>query len=97
MDSSFVSLLSVLLFSCSHWRVHLSTFRPSSSLVPPSTSSQPSVVPPSTELQDSQHTVSEAVVGATKLSGDDAAADLAAPDVTVAIASGPSEGLALAS
>ena len=37
------------------------------------------------------------VVGATKLSGDDAAADLVAPEVTVAIAAGPSEGLALAS
>ena len=34
---------------------------------------------------------------ATKLSGDGAAVDLAAPKVTVAIASGPSEGLASAS
>ena len=31
--------------------------------------------------------------GATKLSGNGAAADLAAPEVTVTIASGPSEGL----
>ena len=37
------------------------------------------------------------VAGATKLSGDGVAADLAAPEVTVAIASGPSEGLASAS
>ena len=37
------------------------------------------------------------VVGVTKLSGDDAAADLVAPEVTVAIAAGPSEGLASAS
>ena len=35
--------------------------------------------------------------GATKLFGDGAAADLAAPEVTVAIASGLSEGLASAS
>ena len=54
-------------------------------------------MPPSTEPQDSQRTVGEVAVGATKLSGDDAAADLVAPEVTVAIAAGPSEGLALAS
>ena len=77
---------SVLLFSCSHWRVLLSTFRPLSSLVPPSTFCQPPVVPPSTEPQDSQRTVSEVVVGATRPSGDDAAAVLVAPKVTVAIA-----------
>ena len=51
----------------------------------------------STEPQDSQHTISEVVVGATRLSGDDAAADLVALEVTIAIAAGPSEGLALAS
>ena len=34
---------------------------------------------------------------ATKLSGDGVAADLVAPEVTVAIAAGPSEGLALTS
>ena len=54
-------------------------------------------MPPSTEPQDSQHTISEAVVGATRFSGDDAAADLVASEVTMAIAAGPSEGLALAS
>ena len=37
------------------------------------------------------------VVGATKLSGDDATADLVISEVTMAIAAGPSEGLALAS
>ena len=52
---------------------------------------------PSTEPQNSQHTISEAVVGATRLSGGDAAADLVAPEVTVAIAVGPSEGLASSS
>ena len=87
----------VLLFSCSHWRVLLSTFRPSSSLVPLLTSCQPSGVPPSTEPQDSQRTIGEVVVGVTRLSGDGATADLVAPEVTVAIAAGPSEGLALAS
>jgi len=54
-------------------------------------------VPPSTEPQDSQRTISEVVVGATKLSGNGATADLVASEVTVAIAAGPSEGLALAS
>ena len=53
-------------------------------------------MPPSTEPQDSQRTAGEVATGATKLSGDDAAADLAAPEVIVAIALDPSEGLALA-
>ena len=75
----------VLLFSCSHWRVSLSTFRPSSSLDAPSTSCQPSGVPPSTEPQDSERTVGEVVVGETRFSGDDAAASLVASGVTVAM------------
>ena len=54
-------------------------------------------MPSSTEPQDSQHTASEVVAGATSLSGGDAAADLVAPEVTVAIAVGPSEGLASSS
>ena len=54
-------------------------------------------MPPSTEPQDSQRTVGEVAAGATKLSGDGAAADLAVPEVTMTIASGPSEGLASAS
>ena len=54
-------------------------------------------MPPSTEPQDSQRTIGEVAAGATKLSGDGAAVDLAAPEVTMAIASGPSEGLASAS
>ena len=70
---------------------------PSSSLVSPSTSCQPSVVPPSTEPQDLQRTVGEVAVEAMKLSGDGAATDLVAPEVTVAMAVGPSKGLALAS
>ena len=37
------------------------------------------------------------VVGATRLSGGNAAADLVAQEVTVAIVAGPSEGLASAS
>ena len=40
---------------------------------------------PSTEPQDSQRTISEVVVGATRPSDDDAAAVLAALEVTVAI------------
>ena len=54
-------------------------------------------MPLSTEPQDSQRTVGEVVVGATKLSGDGAAADLVASEMSVAIAVGPSVGLALAS
>ena len=54
-------------------------------------------MPPSIEPQDSQRTIGEVAAGATKLSSDGAAVDLAAPEVTVAIAAGPSEGLALAS
>ena len=76
---------SVLLFSCSYWWVSLSTFRPSSSLNPPSTSCQSSGVPPSTEPQDSERTVGEVVVGETRFPGDDAAAGLVASEVTVAM------------
>ena len=54
-------------------------------------------MPSSTEPQDSQRTIGEVAVGATKLSGDDATADLVISEVTMAIAAGPSEGLALAS
>ena len=77
---------SVLLFSCSYWWVSLSTFRPSSSLDPPSTSCQSSGVPPSTEPQDSECMVGEVAVGETRFSGDAAAADLVAPEVTMAMA-----------
>ena len=54
-------------------------------------------MPPSTEPQDSQRTIGEVAAGATKLPGDGAAVGLDAPEVTVAITSGPSEGLASAS
>jgi len=52
-------------------------------------------VPLSSEPQDSQHTIGEVAVGASELPGE--VADLAASEVTVAVASGPSEGLASAS
>ncbi|XP_066316642.1 uncharacterized protein [Miscanthus floridulus] len=55
----------------------------------------PSAVPSSSEPQDSQHTIGEVVAGASEL--PDEVADLAAPEVTMAVASGPSEGLASAS
>ena len=42
-------------------------------------------MPPSIEPQDSQRTVSEVVVGATRPSGDDAATVLVASEVTVAM------------
>jgi len=52
-------------------------------------------VPLSFEPQDLQHTIGEVAVGPLELPGE--VADLAAPEVTVAVASGPSEGLASAS
>ena len=85
-DFWFRLFASVSPFFCSYWRVSLSTFRPSSSLDPLSTSCQSSGVPPSTEPQDSEHTVGEVVVGETRFPGDEAAAGLAPPEVTVAMA-----------
>ena len=81
----FYFFASVLLFSYSYWRVSLSTFRPSSSLDPPSTSCQSSGVPPSTEPQDSERMVGEVVVGETRFPSDAAAAGLVASEVTVAM------------
>jgi len=84
---------SVLLFSYSYWRVSLSTFRPSSSLSLQSTSYQTSGVPLRTESRDSEHTVAEVAVRGIEC----AAADLLTPEVTMAMAAGSSEGLAVAS
>ncbi|XP_066338844.1 early nodulin-like protein 1 [Miscanthus floridulus] len=67
----------------------------SSSLISSSTSSLPPAVPTSSEPQDSQHSVDEVAAGASELPGE--VADLAAPEVTVAVVPGPSEGLAPAS
>ena len=47
------------------------------------------------EPRDSQHSIDEVAVGALELPGG--VADLVAPEVTVAVAPGSSEGLALAS
>jgi len=52
-------------------------------------------VPTSSEPQDSQHSVDEVAAGASELPGE--VAVLAAPEVTVAVAPGPSDGLTLAS
>ena len=52
-------------------------------------------MPLSSKPQDLQHTIGEVAAGASELPGE--VADLAAPEVTVAVASGPSEGLASAS
>ena len=71
----------------------MSTFRPSSSLNLQSTSCQPSGAPLRTESQDSERMVAEVAMRGT----ESAAADLPAPEVTMAMAVGPSEGLALAS
>ena len=52
-------------------------------------------MPTSSKPQDSQHSVDEVAAGASELPSE--VADLAAPEVTVAVVPGPSEGLALAS
>ena len=52
-------------------------------------------MPTSSEPQDSQHPVDEVAVGVLELPGE--VADLAAPEVTVAVVPGPSKGLAPAS
>ena len=87
----FYFFASLPLFSYSYRRVSLSTFRLSSSLHPQSTSCQPSSVPLCTESQDSECTVAEVAVRGT----ESAAAELPAPKVTVAMAVGSSEGLAV--
>ena len=89
----FYFFASILLFSYSYWRVFLSTFRPSSSLNPQSTSCQTSGAPLCTEPQDSERTVVEVAVRRTEY----AAMDLLTPEVTVAMVADPSEGLAMAS
>jgi len=81
--------------SGSYRRSFLSLFSVSSSLISSSTSSLPPAVPTSSEPQDSQHSVDEVDVGASELPGE--VAVLAAPEVTVAVAPGPSEGLTPAS
>ena len=92
MNSGFF-FASVLLFSYSYLRVSLSTFRPSFSLNPQSTSCQTSSAPLCTESQDSKCTVVEVAVRGTEY----AATDLLTPEVTVAMAADSSEGLAVAS
>ena len=57
------------------------------------TSCQTSGAPLRTESQDSKRTVTEVAVRGT----ESTAADLSAPEVTMAIAAGSSEGLAVAS
>ena len=84
---------SVLLFSYSFCRVSLSTFRPSSFPSLQSTSYQTSSAPLRTESQDSERTGAEVAVRGI----ESVAADLPAPEVTVAMAAGSSEGLAMAS
>ena len=64
----------------------MSSCRPSLSLNPPLTSCPSSGVPLSSEPHDSERMVAEVAVGETRLSGDAAAADLVAPEVTVAMA-----------
>ena len=81
--------------SGSYRRSFLSLFSVSSSLTPSSTSSLPPAVPTSSEPQDSQHSVDGVAVGASGLPGE--VAVLATPEVTVAVAPGPSEGLTPAS
>ena len=73
----------------------MSLFSVSSSLISPSTSSLLPAVPTNPEPRDSQHSVDEVAAGASELPGG--VAGLAVPEVTVAVAPGPSEDLAPAS
>ena len=73
----------------------MSLFSVSSSLISPSTSSLLPAVPTNPEPRDSQHSVDEVAAGASELPGG--VAGLVAPEVTVAVAPGPSEDLAPAS
>ena len=90
---------SVFLFpdSYSYCRVSLSSYRPSPSLNPHLTSSQPSSLPWCTESQDPECTVGEVAVREIGFSGDHISADLLALEVTVAMAVGPSKEVARAS
>ena len=83
--------------SYSYHRVYLSSCRPSPSLNPQSTSCQSSGVPLRPESLDSECAVGEVAVRGTGFSGGSVAADLLAPEVTVAVAMEPSEEAAEAS
>ena len=90
---------SVFLFSdsYSYRRVSLSSCRPSPSLNPQSTSCQSSGAPLCSESRDSECAVGEVAVRGTGFSGDSVAANLLAPEVTMAVAVAPSEEVARAS
>ena len=75
----------------------LSSYRPSPSLNPQSTSCQSSGVPLHSESLDSECAVGEVAMRETGFSSDHVAADLLAPEVTVAMAMEPSEEVAGAS
>ena len=93
MNSGFISLLLFFFFLILFLWVSLSSFRPSSSPSLQSTSCQASSVPLHAESQGSERMGAEVAVRGM----ESAATDLPAPEVTVAMAAGPSEGLALAS
>jgi len=76
--------------SYSYHRFSLSSCRPSPSLNPQSTSCQSSGVPLHSESLDSECAVGEVAMRVTGFSGDPAAADLLAPEVTVAMVGEPS-------
>ena len=90
---------SIFLFSdsYSYCRFSLSSCRPSPSLNPQSTSCQSSGVPLCSESWDSEYAVGKVAVRGIGFSGDPAAADLLALEVTVAVAVEPSEEVAGAS
>ena len=99
MNPGYVSLLLFFLFSdsYSYRQVSLSSCRLSPSLNRQSTSCQSSGVLLCAESRDSECTVGEVAEKEIGFSGDDAAADLLAPGVTVAVVVGPSEEVAGAS
>ena len=98
-DSLLCFFASVFLFpdSYSYHRVSISSCRPSPSLDPPPTSYQSSDAPLCAESRDLACTVGEVAVRETGFPSDNAAADLLAPEVTVAMAVGSSEEVARAS
>ena len=94
MSESWLSFFAfVFLFSdlYSYRRFSLSSCRPSPSLNPQSTSCQSSGAPLRSESRDSECAVGEVAVRGAGFSGDPAAVDLLAPEVTVAVAVEPSE------
>ena len=99
MIPCYVSLFLFSFFpdSYSYLRASLSSCRPSPSLNLPPTPSQSSDPPLCAESRDLECSVGEVAVREARLPGDDAAAELLTPEVTVAMVVGASKEVARAS